>query len=349
MNEDMNDRFLRACRLEPVDRTPVWFMRQAGRSQPEYRALRDRHTLIEIVRNPELCAQVTLRPVEELGVDAAVLFADITLPLLSMGVGFELQDGGPRIHDPVRSSLDVAALRPFAVDETIAAVLHAIQLIRQRSPVPLIGFAGAPFTVASYLVEGGPSRDYLQTKSMMYLQPQTWHALMDNLTEMTVRYLQAQVAAGAEAVQLFDSWVGCLSPTDYTRYVAAYSRRVFDALAPLGIPTIHFGTCTAGLLREMARAGGNVIGFDWRIDLHEAWAIVGFDRAVQGNLEPAALLAEPAITGERTLEVLRRAGGRPGHIFNLGHGVLPDTPRERLKLVVDVVRTHSAEMVGTEA
>lgn len=340
----MNDRFLRACRREPVDRTPVWFMRQAGRSQPEYRALRERHTLIEIVRTPELGAEVTLRPVEELGVDAAVLFADITLPLLSMGVGFDLQDGGPRIHHPIRTAADVAALRSFAIDSTVAAVVETIRLIRQRSPVPLIGFAGAPFTIASYLVEGGSSRDYLQTKTMMYLQPQTWSALMDQLTEMTVRYLQAQVDAGVQAVQLFDSWAGCLSPGDYARDVAPYSRRVFEALSSSGVPTIHFGTGTGGLLKEMAAAGGDVIGVDWRINLDDGWAAVGFDRGIQGNLEPAVMLAPPEVIRERALEVLRRAGGRPGHIFNLGHGVLPDTPRAHLREVVEIVHAHSAEM-----
>jgi len=344
----MNDRFLRACRREPVDRTPVWFMRQAGRSQPEYRALRERYSLIEIVRHPELCAQVTLRPVEELGVDAAVLFADITLPLLSMGVGFELQDGGPRIHHPLRTDDDVAGVRPFAVDDTIAAVLETIRIIRARSSVPLIGFAGAPFTMASYLVEGGPSRDYLSTKGMMYQQPETWQALMSVLTDMTIRYLWAQVDAGAHAVQLFDSWAGCLSPVDYVRYVAPYARRIFDAVRPAGVPTIHFGTGTAGLLALMAEAGGDVIGVDWRINLDHAWNAIGDERGIQGNLEPAVLLASSEVIRERTVDVLRRAGGRPGHIFNLGHGVLPDTPRDHLKQVVDVVRTHSAEMAEAQ-
>lgn len=338
----MNDRFLRACRREPVDRTPVWFMRQAGRSQPEYRALRERLTLFDIVRNPALAAEVTLRPVEELGVDAAVLFADITLPLLSMGVSFELQDGGPRIHAPLRTGEDVAGLQPFAVDETIAAVLDTIRTIRKSSPVPLIGFAGAPFTMASYLVEGGPSRDYLHTKTMMYREPQVWQSLMDALTEMSVRYLLAQAEAGVQAVQLFDSWVGCLSPVDYASYVASHTRRIFEALRPTGIPTIHFGTGTAGLLRALAAAGGDVIGVDWRIHLDDAWEAIGHDRGIQGNLEPAVPLAFPEMIRERTVEVLRRAGARPGHIFSLGHGVLPDTPRAHLREVVNTVH----EFVG---
>lgn len=329
---------------EPVDRTPVWFMRQAGRSQPEYRTLRERYTLFEIVRTPELGARVTLRPVEELGVDAAVLFADITLPLLSMGVGFELADGGPRIHHPLRTADDVAALQPFAIDETIAAVLETIRIIRQRSPVPLIGFAGAPFTMASYLVEGGPSRDYLQVKTLMYLRPRVWDALMNRLTEMTVRYLRAQIEAGAQVVQIFDSWAGCLSPADYIQYVAPYTRRVLESVAPSRVPTVHFGTGTAGLLKAMAASGGDVIGVDWRVHLDEAWEAIGHDHGIQGNLEPAVLLGSPEMIRERTLDVLRRAGGRPGHIFNLGHGVLPDTPRERLREVVQTVHDFISEL-----
>jgi uroporphyrinogen decarboxylase len=339
----MNDRFLRACRHEPVDRTPVWFMRQAGRSQPEYRALRERFSLIDIVRNPELGTEVTLRPVHELGVDAAVLFADITLPLLSMGVDFELADGGPRIHHPIRSDDDVARVRRFEVDETIAAVLDTIRMIRSHSPVPLIGFAGAPFTMASYLIEGGPSKDYLNTKMMMHRQPRTWQELMDVLTDMTIRYLRAQIDAGVQALQLFDSWAGCLSPADYRRFVLPYTRRIFDALRAAAVPSIHFGTGTAGLLALMAEAGGDVISVDWRIDLDRAWDAIGYDRAIQGNLEPALLLALSDVIYERTIDVLRRAGGRSGHIFNLGHGVLPETPRERLREVVDIVHSFVLE------
>jgi len=339
----MHDRFLRACRRESVDRTPVWFMRQAGRSQEEYRVLRERYTLLDIVRRPELGAEVTLRPVEELGVDAAVLFADITLPLASMGISFELADGGPRIHRPMRTAADVAAVRPFEVDELIAAVLETIRLIRTRSPVPLIGFAGGPFTMAGYLVEGGPSRDYLQTKLMMYQQPGTWESLMGALTEMTIQYLRSQVAAGVQVVQLFDSWMGALGPHDYEQYVAPYSRAIFAAMADHGIPTIHFGTGTAGLLRSMTAAGGDVIGVDWRIHLDDAWEAIGHDRGIQGNLEPAAVLASPEVIRDRTVDVLRRAGGRPGHIFNLGHGVLPETPREHLREVVQIVHAFVPE------
>lgn len=345
----IDDRMIRACRRQPTDRTSVWFMRQAGRSQPEYRALRARYTLPEIVRHPELGAEVALRPVEELGVDAVVLFADITLPLISMGVSCELQEGGPIIHRPVRTIDDVAGLRPFDVDETTAAVLETIRLIRQRSPVPLIGFAGAPFTLASYLVEGGPSRDYLQTKAMMYAQPSAWAGLMDLLSDMTIRYLRAQVASGAQIIQLFDSWVGCLSSSDYTRYVAPYSRRVFISLQQDGVPSIHFGTGTAGLLSEMADVGGDVIGIDWRIGLSQAWTRIGTDRGIQGNLDPAVMLGPPEMIKQQAREILTQAAGRPGHIFNLGHGVLPGTPREHLRQLVEIVHQFSMEPERTRS
>lgn len=312
-------------------------MRQAGRSQPEYRALRERYSLFDICKIPDLCAQVTLRPVEELGVDAAVMFADITLPLLSLGVGVDLADGGPQIAHPVRTEADVAALRPFEIDETTGPVLDAIGLITASAAVPLIGFAGAPFTIAGYLVEGGPSRDFLVTKALMHTAPDVWEKLMDRLAEMTGRYLLAQISAGVQAVQLFDSWAGCLSPADYVRYVAPHSRRVFAALADTGVPAIHFATGAAGLLKEMVRAGGDVIGVDWRIGLGDAWETIGYDRGIQGNLDPAVVLASVDVIRHRAHEVLRQAGGRPGHIFNLGHGVWPQTPRERLRHLVEVV------------
>ncbi|TMJ04171.1 MAG: uroporphyrinogen decarboxylase [Bacillati bacterium ANGP1] len=340
------ERFLKACRREAVDRTPVWFMRQAGRSQPQYRALREQYSLPEIVRHPELGAEVTLRPVAELGVDAAVLFADIMLPLQSMGVAFELLDGGPSIARPVRTTEDLERLRPFELDDTTAAVLQTIRLIRSSSPVPLIGFSGAPFTLASYVIEGGASRDYLVTKAVMHQDPVVWARLMELLTDMVIRYLGAQVAAGVQAVQLFDSWVGCLGATDYAQHVAPYSRAIAAALRPAGTPMIHFGTCTAGLLPEMAAAGGEVIGVDWRIPLAEAWARIGYDRGIQGNLDPAVLLAPRDIVRRRTLEILRQAPGRPGHIFNLGHGVLPQTPREHLRFVVEIV--HEFEVGDRE-
>jgi uroporphyrinogen decarboxylase len=332
-------RFLRACRRQPVDRTPVWFMRQAGRSQPEYRALRERYTLLEICAHSDLVAEVTLRPVEQLGVDAAILFADITLPLLGMGVTFTLHDGdGPRVHRPVRTAEDVAAVRPFQPEATIEAVLEAVRLIRAASPVPLIGFAGAPFTLASYLIEGGPSRDFLATKTMLRAAPELWDRLMHRLTDAAITYLGAQIAAGAQAVQLFDSWVGCLSPADYRAAVAPHMRRLFEALRPMDVVTIHFGTGTAGLLAEMAAAGGDVIGVDWRIGLAAAWDQIG-DRAIQGNLDPSVLLAPPEVVRRQAAAVLAEAAGRPGHIFNLGHGVLPDTRQDTLRMLVEFVHT----------
>ncbi|HVH30807.1 MAG TPA: uroporphyrinogen decarboxylase, partial [bacterium] len=319
-----SDRFLRACRHEPVDVTPIWFMRQAGRSQPEYRALRERYSLLEIVRRPELCAEVTLRPVEQLEVDAAILFADITVPLMAMGVELDLvEDIGPRVHAPIRDSAGVAALRPFAIDETVAALTEAIRLIRRAAPVPLIGFAGAPFTLAAYLVEGGPSRDFPLTRALMHREPQVWEDLMNRLTDGVVAYVQAQIRAGVQAVQLFDSWVGCLSPRDFVRSVGPYSARVLAAVAAAGVPSIHFGTNTAGLLEPMAASGGDVMGVDWRMDLGEAWRRIGWQRGIQGNLDPAAPLAEVPVMLEGARLILEQAAGRPGHIFNLGHGVLP--------------------------
>ncbi len=342
----LNDRFLRACRSEPVDRTPVWFMRQAGRSQPEYRALRERYSLVEIVRHPELGAEVTLRPVAELGVDAAVLFADIMLPLRSMGIAVELADGGPVIDHPVRSAHDLETLRPFEIDETTGAVLETIRLIRRSSSIPLIGFSGAPFTLASYVIEGGPSREYLTTKAVMHQEPAVWSRLMEQLTDMVVRYLQAQVAAGVQVVQLFDSWAGCLSPADYVTHVAPYTRQIFAALRSAGVSAIHFGTGTAGMLAEMAEAGGDVIGVDWRVSLDAAWARIG-DRGIQGNLDPAVVLGSREGIREHTLDILRRAGGRRGHIFNLGHGVHPQTPREHLRYVVELVHESSERGTGS--
>jgi len=343
-------RFLRACRREPVDRTPVWFMRQAGRSQPEYRALRERYSLLEICAHSDLVADVTLRSVAQLEVDAAILFADITVPLLGIGVAFDLQDGtGPRIHQPLRVQADVDMLRPFEPESTIEALLDGIRLIRRSSPVPLIGFAGAPFTLASYLIEGGPSRDFLRTKALMRTEPGLWDDLMERLTTMTTAYLTTQVASGASAVQLFDSWVGCLSPAEYTMSVAPYVRRIFDAVRESGVPAIHFGTGTAGLLGEMAAAGGDVIGVDWRIALSAAWARIGADRAIQGNLDPSVLLAPRDVVQTQAAAVLAQAAGRAGHIFNLGHGVLPDTPQEALRDLVQFVHSYRHQTAEVRA
>jgi uroporphyrinogen decarboxylase len=337
MNNDAQPRLLRAARRLPVDVTPVWFMRQAGRALPEYRAVRERATLVEITRDAALCADVTLQPVRRLGVDAAILFADITTPLPGMGVELEIRNGvGPVIDHPVRTAADVERLRRFEPGESVRPLLETIRLVRAESPVPLIGFAGAPFTLACYLVEGRPSRDFVRTRTLMRAEPATWAALMDRLTTTTIDYLGAQVAAGAQLVQVFDSWVGGLSPLDYERSVAPWMSRIFDAVRGLGVPAIHFGTDTAGLLTRQAAAGGDVIGLDWRIALAEGWSLVG-DRGVQGNLDPTVLLGPWEATEAAARWVLGQAAGRPGHVFNLGHGVLPDTDPDVLRRLVDLV------------
>ncbi len=310
-------------------------MRQAGRALPEYRAVRERYSLFDITERPELCAEVTLQPVRQLGVDAAILFADITLLLPGMGVAMELREGvGPVIGEPIRRPADVDRLRPFDPEAYTGGLLEAIKLIRRQSVVPLIGFAGAPFTLASYLIEGGPSRDFLEVKGFMHAQPEAWHRLMGRLTDATIAYMRAQAAAGAQALQVFDSWIGCLSPYDYRTAVLPHMQRLFDALP--AVPVIHFGTNTGGLLEAMVEAGGDVIGVDWRIPLDAAWARIG-DRAIQGNLDPAAAAGPFALARTQAETILRAADGRPGHIFNLGHGVLPQTPVENLKRLVEVV------------
>jgi uroporphyrinogen decarboxylase len=334
---------LRAARRQPTDFTPVWLMRQAGRYLPEYRTMRERFGFLELCRTPEAAAEVTLQPVERLGVDAAILFADILLVVEPMGVGLEFPRGeGPVIHRPVRSAAAVARLHRVDPLEATPFVFETVRLVCQAldNRVPLIGFAGAPFTVASYLIEGGASRQFLHTKRLMYDEPGAWHALLDMLTDLTARYLNGQIAAGAAAVQLFDSWVGALAPDDYRTFVLPHSRALIGALTP-GIPVIHFGTGTAALLPPMAEAGGDVIGLDWRVDLDEAWARLGPGVAVQGNLDPVVLLASPTRIRESTQRILDRAGGRPGHIFNLGHGVLPQTPVDHVTAVVDMVHELS--------
>ncbi len=337
MSAEPGARFLRACRGLPVDATPVWFMRQAGRALPEYRAVRERATLVEITRDPALCTEVTLQPVHRLGVDAAILFADITTPLPGLGVGLEIREGvGPVIERPVRTAADVAGLRAFDPAAHVGPLLEAIGMIRDASPVPLIGFAGAPFTLACYLVEGGPSREFVRTRTLMRSEPALWDALMERLTATTVAYLAAQVEAGAQAVQVFDSWVGGLSPLDYRRSVQPWMARIFAAVRELGVPAIHFGTGTAGILALQAEAGGDVIGLDWRIDLADGRDRVG-DRAVQGNLDPPLLLGPWAATADAARWVLARNAGRPGHVFNLGHGVLPGTDPDDLASLVDLV------------
>ncbi len=340
---EISDRFLRACHREPVDATPVWFMRQAGRYMPEYRAIREKYSLLEICQRPELAAEVTLQPVRALGVDAAILFADILLPVIPLGLGLEFAKGeGPVIGKPVRTMNDVQTLNPFHAETDLGYVMEAIRILRgELNGAPLIGFCGAPFTVASYIVEGGASRDFLKTKTMMYCASNVWHALMERLSKILADYLVAQIRAGAQAVQVFDSWVGALSPQDYETFVLPYSQKVLQAAKMEGVPVIHFGTNTATLLPLMKRAGGDVIGLDWRIPLDEGWILLGNDIAVQGNLDPAALFAPLPEIKTRVHDILRRAAGRPGHIFNLGHGILQHTPVDHVKAVVDMVHEYS--------
>lgn len=340
----MNDRFLRACRRQPVDATPVWFMRQAGRYMAEYRALRERYSLLQICREPELAVAVTMQPVDTLEVDAAILFSDLLLPFSHMGLEFDFVKGeGPEIENPVRRASDVERVHTFEPREKLAHVLTTIGMLRQElaGKVPLIGFGGAPFTLASYAIEGGPSTAYARTKAFMYAQPQAWHRLCDRFATFMGDYLRAQIEAGVQAVQVFDSWAGQLSRSDYREFALPHSRRVFDALAGSNVPTIHFGVGTTAILPDLAAAGGDVIGVDWRLPLDEAWTAVA-DRGIQGNLDPTLLLAPLDRLRAGADDVLRRAGGRAGHIFNLGHGVLPNTPVENVQALAKHVHAWTA-------
>lgn len=336
--------FMRACRREATDYTPVWLMRQAGRYMKEYRDVRAKVGFLELCRNPQLCSEVMCTAVDYLGVDAAIIFSDL-LPILEpMGLDLEFAPGdGPVIHNPVREAADVDRVVDLESAEALDYVMETVRQTRADLPesLPLIGFAGAPFTLASYAIEGGSSRNYLHTKTLMYRDPGAWNALMDRLVRSVAVYLNAQIAAGAQAVQLFDSWVGCLGPYDYNTYVAPHVRRLIEGITP-GTPVIHFGTGNPELLEPMAAAGGHVVGVDWRIDLGTAWQRIGHDRAVQGNLEPLALLADRDMIRQRVQNVLHEAGGRRGHIFNLGHGILPQTPPENAKALVEMVHELSS-------
>jgi uroporphyrinogen decarboxylase len=333
---------VRAARRERLEHTPVWFMRQAGRSLPEYREIRKKHDLFSVVRQPELCAEVTLQPVRRHGVDAAVLFADIMFPVIAMGVDVRLvEDVGPVIDRPVASAADVQRLRIPEPEEAVPFVIEAVRIVRGelRPDQAVVGFCGGPFTVAGYLVEGKPTRDFVKVKTLMFREPAVWHALMAKLADTFAAYVLAQIGAGADVIQVFDSWVGTLSGSDYEEFVAPYSARIFDAL---DVPTIHFGTGTAHLLAQMATAGGDVIGLDWRVPLDHGWETVGSDRGIQGNLDPALLLGPWERVEAQALEVLRRAGDRAGHIFNLGHGVLPGTRPEDLRRLVELVHERTS-------
>ena len=330
---------MRACRREPVPYTPIWLMRQAGRYMPEYRAVRAKTNFLELCKTPSLAAEVTVTAAERLGVDAAIIFADILLILEPMGVDLEFAQGeGPVIHNPVRQAADVDRLRQLEDVSELDFVNEAIRQTRAalKPDVPLIGFAGAPFTLASYLTEGGGSKNYVHTKRLMYNDSGAWHAMMSLIAASLVKYLNAQIDAGAQAVQLFDSWVGALSPDDYREFVLPHTRSVIEGIKP-GVPVLHFGTGTAALLELMREAGGDVIGFDWRVRLDEAWRRVGHDVAVMGNLDPVALFADREVLLAQARRVLDQADRRPGHIFNLGHGILPETPVENVIALVDFV------------
>ena len=331
---------VRAARMERTDRTPMWFMRQAGRVLPEYREVRRRHGLLDICRSPELASTVTLQPVARFDVDAAIIFADIVTPLVGIGVGVDIVEKvGPVVDSPIRSKSDLECLRKLHPDEDLPYMMESLRLVRAELPEEkaLIGFSGAPFTLATYLIEGGPSRNYAMTKAMMYGEPDLWRELMSRLSDMVVAYLLAQVRAGAQVLQVFDSWVGWLSRRDYLEYVFPYTRRILRSVRECGAPVIHFATGAGGLTKTVKDGGADVVGLDWRIPLDEAWDSLGHV-AVQGNLDPAVLLAPPAVIREQTRDVLERAGGRPGHIFNLGHGFLPQTPLDNIGHMMDSVR-----------
>ena len=342
----MNDRLLRACRREVVDCTPIWLMRQAGRYMAEYREVRQKHTILDIIKTPELAVQVTLQPVNAFDLDAAIIFADILPPLEAMGLSLEFVRGeGPVIHNPLRSAADVAALHVPDPRESLGFTMEAIRLARREldGRIPLIGFSGAPFTLASYAIEGGATRNFVLTKNLMFNHPQPWQELMDKLSALVGDYLKAQAEAGAQVLQLFDSWAGALSPGDYRRYVLPYSRRAIQTAQSSEVPLIHFSTETAGILELIKEAGGSVIGVDWRVGLADAWRRLGQDVAIQGNLDPVALFAPLPDLERQVADILAQAGGRPGHIFNLGHGILPSTPVEHVAVLVDMVHEMSRQ------
>ncbi|MEW6087512.1 MAG: uroporphyrinogen decarboxylase [bacterium] len=339
-----NDVILKACRMEKTPFTPVWFMRQAGRYMEEYRKIRENYSFIEMCKNPEIACEVTLQPVRKIPLDAAIIFADILLPLEGMGIDFYFgRNEGPVIKNPINTKSDIEKIRIIEPEKDVAYLLKAIKLVKKEldGKIPLIGFSGAPFTLASYMIEGGHSRDYLKTKIMMYNEPVSWHKMMDKLSEIIIIYLSAQIESGVDLIQLFDSWIGCLSENDYEKFVMPYSEKIFKAVKKQNVPAIHFGTGTSHLLELMKKAGGDVLGIDWRINLDEAWQKLGKDTAVQGNLDPSVLFARPSEIKKRVKQILNFADNRPGHIFNLGHGILQGTPVENVILLANTVHEYS--------
>ena len=332
-------RLLAACSHQQPDATPIWFMRQAGRSSAGYQELREKYDVLTLTKTPELCAQMTVMPVQSFGVDGAVLYADIMLPMEGMGISFDLKPEGPVIHNPLRTAQDIAALRIMHAEESVPYILDALRLVRAEleGKQAVIGVTGGPFTLACYMIEGRPSRDYAIAKALMYGEPQLWDTLMRKISTVIEEYLLAQVAAGAQIIQLFESWIGTLSPTAYRRFVLPYTQPIFAKLKQAGVPTIHFGTGTAALLEAMVEAGGDIISVDWRIELDEAWKRIGLGRGIQGNLDPTLLLTSWPVLEAGMRDVLRRAAGRPGHIFNLGHGIPAATEPEMLRRLVDAV------------
>ncbi|WP_040289041.1 uroporphyrinogen decarboxylase [Alicyclobacillus hesperidum] len=346
----VNERFLQACRRQRTDVTPVWFMRQAGRYDPDYRKIRERHSLLDICAEPELCAEVTMMPVRKLGVDAAILFSDIMVPVGAMGLEFSIRENvGPVIAQPIRTKEDIENLRPFTPSEALPHVLTSIRLLRAELDIPLIGFTGGPFTLASYMIEGGPSRDYLQTKTMMVSRPDLWQTLMDKLADMVIHYGRAQVEAGASALQVFDSWVGSLSVDAFRKSVKPFMTRIFHELRKLDVPLIYFGVNTGELLGDFAETGANVIGVDWRVPLSRARARVGNQVALQGNFDPAMLFAPIDVIDKLAQDILDEGTATPGYVFNLGHGVKPSTDLGVLRHLVETVHAYTPRQTGQGA
>ncbi len=339
-----NDNFLKACRREPTDYTPVWLMRQAGRYMKEYMAIREKHSFLEMCRNPELASEVTLQPIRAFELDAAIIFADILLPLKGMGIDLEFaKNEGPVIGNPVRTRKDIDAVRVINPAEDVPYLLDAIKIVKKElnGKVPLIGFSGAPFTLASYIIEGEGSRNYVHTKKLMYEDPASWKVLMDKIADVVIVYLEAQADAGAQVLQLFDSWVGCLGPDDFRQFALPYTKKVIDAVKKKGVPIINFGTNTGTYLDLVKQGGGDVIGVDWRVRLDSAWKTIGYEHAIQGNLDPVVLFGPVKEIRRRVKEIIDMAAGRPGHIFNLGHGIVLGTPVDNVRAVVDAVHEFS--------